>query len=109
MKINGPTDVSNVGTWEELRRFAGSAIRDIITVINGGVDLVDNCATRSLTVTFTAAGSVTVDHGLGRVPRGYVIVGRTTNIQVFDGVTLSTDKLLSLQTSGAGVVRILVF
>lgn len=61
-----------------------------------------------VSVTFTAAGTQDVRHGLGRQPTGYTVEGRTANLQVWDGGT-PTSEVLPLTSSAAGTVRLRIY
>lgn len=60
-------------------------------------------------VFFTSAGAdVNVPHGLGRIPAGYLVVGRSASITVYDGAAPSSADYLVLRASGAGSAQVLV-
>jgi hypothetical protein len=60
-----------------------------------------------LTFVFTASAvNVAVAHGLGRVPAGYMVVGRSANVTVYDGSDPSTESELVLRSSGAATVQV---
>lgn len=60
-------------------------------------------------VKFTASGvDVVVAHGLGRVPVGYFVVGKSAGVTVYDGAASSSADYLVLRATGAGTVRVLV-
>lgn len=58
---------------------------------------------------FTSAGAdVPVRHGLGRAPEGWVLVGVSTSIRVYDGSAPSNEDVLVLRASGAGTAKVFV-
>lgn len=66
-------------------------------------------AQEPLEVKFTSAGvDVVVAHGLERVPIGYLVVGKSAGVTVYDGATPSSRDYLVLRATGAGTVRVLV-
>lgn len=110
MKLKTIQDLSNVRSWEELRRYTSQILNDLMDIINGNVDLVDNCGTSLVSVTFSAANTETkVAHTLGRTPQGYLVAGSSADIRVFDSSSVSTAEALFLKASAAGTVRLLVF
>ena len=110
MRANTNLTASNVKTWEDLRRFATQDVETLTRVINGRLGLTDNCQTSLLTFVFTAASStVGSKHTIGIVPNGYILVGSTVDIGVFDGNRPNTSEDIYLQASGAGTARVLVF
>lgn len=110
MKIQTQANPGNVTSWEELRRWTGVNCDQVSRAINGGIDLIDNCSTISVSVTIEAANSDTkVTHGLERMPNGYIVIGKSGNITVFDGTAASTTSELYIQATATGTVKLLVF
>lgn len=57
---------------------------------------------------FTAAGTdVSVAHGLGRVPEGWVVVRSSAGVSVYDSPTPSPEDSLILRATGAADVYVL--
>lgn len=54
----------------------------------------------------TADVDVRVEHGLGRAPAGYLVIGRSANVGVYDGANPSTDTELVLRASGSADVQV---
>jgi hypothetical protein len=61
-----------------------------------------------VSVTFAGASTQNVSHGLGRIPTGYVIEGKSADVRVWDGGT-PTAEFLPLTSSAAGTVRLRVY
>lgn len=60
-----------------------------------------------LTFVFTTSGvDVAMAHGLDRVPVGYLVLGRSANVGVYDGADPSTEAMLVLRSSGAATVKV---
>jgi hypothetical protein len=53
-------------------------------------------------VTITGADNV-VNHGLGRVPVGYIVVSRSGDVSFWDGVAAWTTSTLTIRASMAGI------
>ena len=56
-----------------------------------------------------ASGANSVNHKLGRVPRGWFIVSSSTADVVYGSVSSATDTTLTLTASGAITVSLWVF
>lgn len=109
MKIDG-IDVSNVKTWEELQRYAAILFRQITTVLNNGIVFGDNFNAKIVSVNFTAANSdVSFSHGLGRAPIGYISIGNSAAMQIYNGSAANTTDIMFLRSSAIGTAQILVF
>jgi hypothetical protein len=50
---------------------------------------------------------VAVSHGLGRAPEGYIVVGRSAGVTVYNGSASSSEDLLVLRATGAAEVDVL--
>lgn len=110
MKVSSAQDVSNVSSWEELRRFSSQAITSIMAVLNGKVGFNDNLDCIFQDVTFGAAGQEqAVQHRLGRVPLGYIAVKSSAAVLLYNGTKENTDSVLNLRANAAGTVTILIF
>lgn len=110
MKIKVVQDIGNVTSWEDLRRFSSQSINLITVVINGGIDLVDNCATVLADVTFANGNSeVEVKHSLGKVPSGYLIAGKSSSFDIYNGPTPNTNQAIYIKGTAAGSASILIF
>ena len=49
---------------------------------------------------------VRVPHDLGRLPAGYLVVGRSANANVYDGIDASTESELVLRSSATATVYV---
>src|SRR5882757_2772220 len=88
---------------EEVRRFVDLFCTDVARVVNGGLDFKTNFNAQTISVTFSAANSSQAfGHGLGRIPIGYIQVGSTAAMNVFDGTSKNTTGTINLQSSAAG-------
>lgn len=109
MKIKVPLSVSNIKSWEELRKYVSITLDQIVTAINGQIEFIDNCATSQVSVVIPASGEIGVPHTLGRVPNGYLVAKSSAGIIVFDGTTANTSSNLYVQGTGAANVVLLVY
>ena len=111
--VKGVPDVSNVENWKDLRRFTAIGFERFLLELNGGLNLVDNIfASGPFEVTFASASDVQqVNHGLGVVPTGYLVVKLNAAITVYQpsgtANAWQSDKIF-LQSSGAGTATIFV-
>lgn len=110
MKVKTVQDFNNVDNWEDLRKYSSQVVKAIIDVVNGNLDFSSNIRSSIITAQFTVATSdQQVAHGLGTVPSGYIVVGRSSNFNVFNGISPNTSDNIFLASSGAGTATILVF
>lgn len=55
-------------------------------------------------------GAFSVGHSLGRAARGFIVVGRTANVAVWNGTVGSApERLLYLQANGTATLTLYVF
>lgn len=110
MKLKIPLTISNLQTWEDLRRFVSVMISDVVSLLNGKVDLVQNCSTSVVSITFpTANATNSVQHTLGHVPNGYIVISKLASGDVYDGNQENTTQTIFLRCTVATTVRLLVF
>lgn len=57
------------------------------------------------------SGSTKIEHKLSRTIKGYIIVGRTANVTVYDtlATAIDSDKFLHLVSSGTAALNLYVF
>lgn len=95
---------------EDQPRLLSVFLDQVKTIINNGLQFVDNFSGKTLTLTFSAANTDTaLTHGLGRVPTGYIIIKRSASMVVYDGSAAWTSQLIYLKASATGTVTVLVF
>jgi len=110
MKLKTVQSISNLTELPELIQFLSGFQQDVVTTLNGNLSLVDNTNGTLISVTFSAASTtVQVSHLLKRTPTGYIVAGRSANIQVFDGNQSNTTQFLYVQSSGAGIAKLYIF
>jgi len=110
MLIQTPRAVDNCDDWEELKRFTALTLKDIVNLINGNINLTENCQARLVEVVCGVPNiDVRVNHNLGVVPSGYLVSGRTANMVIYDGQGKASATDIFIRASAAGTVKILVF
>lgn len=109
MKIKAGSAVSNLDT-EEFKRYVSIWIDQASDVINGRLSLSDNFDAQFISVQFSAINTqVEVGHTLGRIPQGYIVVGLSAALTVYDGNATNTSAVLYLKSSAVGTARLFVF
>jgi len=110
MKAKTPMSVSNIVDLAGLKRYASQMFDAILLVINGNISFGDNIQSTTLPVDFNKANTdIQVGHNLGRAPNGYIVVGRSASMTVYDGAQAADADNLYLRSSATGTARILVF
>lgn len=108
-RITASADIDQVKP-DEVARFTDLFCQNVVSVLNGGLDFASNFNAQTLTLTFPAANvNTTFNHGLKRIPIGYISTGRTSALIVYDGALAHTASVLNLQASAVGTVRLLVY
>lgn len=109
MKVDG-IDVSNVKSWEELQRYTAILFRQVTSILNNGIVLSDNFNAKIVSVTFNVANSdVSFSHGLARAPIGYISIGNSAAMQIYNGAAANTTDIMFLRSSATGTAQVLVF
>jgi hypothetical protein len=92
-----------------LRKYSSTLLKDISDLLNSKLTFRDNFAANLSSVTFSGAVEARLSHSLRRMPTGYIVYGKSADINVYDGATANTTENLYLRASGAGTVKVLVF
>lgn len=111
MKFQLPLDLKNLDAGSsEFVSAVARCIKLLIFIINGQIDLVDNCTTSFVSVNFSTANqTLAVMHTLNRVPKGYFVVGSNVGVYVFAGNGTNTTRAIYLQASAVSNVNLLIF
>lgn len=110
MKLKTVQNLGNLQEIEELSRFVAQFAQDVVSVVNGNLSLLENLKGTLVDVTFSAISTdVQIPHQLRSVPTGYIVVGRSADIQVFDGAAENTSQFLYVRASALGTARLYVF
>jgi hypothetical protein len=108
MKITASSDIGNIETFEDLKRYVQPFLDQTKTVINGGV-AIENLKTTLVTVNVQTANiDIQIGHKLGSIPLGYLKI-QGSNVSVYDnGKNTWTTENIFLRFSGTGEFTILV-
>lgn len=111
MRFTESTDVSRENDKaDEGLKFTQKALENIQFILNNGITFTENFDAKFLTITFSAADTnVATFHGLGRVPTGYIVIGRSAAASIYNGSSANTSSLLYLRASAAATCRVMVF
>lgn len=95
---------------KEQIRFAAQNFDMLKEVLNNGLQFADNFDAKIINITFTSANADTrADHGLGRVPQGYIVFRRSASMVVYDGATAWSTSSIYLKSSATGTVTVMIF
>ena len=90
------------------RTYLGRFLERTREIINGRISVDDNLDASIVTFKFLVANSpFTVRHNLNRVPNGYVIIGKSADMNVYDGIGNASSTKISLRSSAVGTAKIL--
>lgn len=110
MKISNFKSLQNISTLEDLIRFTSTDLNLFLSAINGGIDLLENCSTQLLSVSFIKANTTyPFSHSLGRIPSGYLVAKINSNSVIFDGNQQNTMNKVYLQASAVSSGKVLLF
>src|SRR5688500_6010397 len=97
---------------KDLPRFLTLFGEQVSRALNNGLDFETNFNSKSVSVLMTFSSANTdssVAHGHCRVPVGYIIIGLSGTLTVYDGVGANTATNLFLRASATGTSRLLVY
>lgn len=109
-KVSSLQRVSNITQWSDASRFIQGAFDDLTTILNGKLLLGDNVSVSIFSYTFQAANtSYKIQHGLSRIPIGYILVKSPASSSLFDGSGQNDSNVIYLQCTQALTVTVMVF
>jgi hypothetical protein len=110
VRITASTDIDNVKPPEDVPRYVELALQDIVQQVNGNLTFAENIRCKLLSITFSSSDTdTTVTHGMGRVPAGYIVSGKSVACSVYDGSVDATAQTITLKSSAAATVGLIVF
>lgn len=101
IQLNGNSEIQNgtipltevIGTYVS-GEFAGKLNARLLTTTTHG----------------TPGTEWSASHGLGRIPVGYIVIGKVGQVYVYDGTTTWTNTLIYLRASHASIsIKLIVF
>ena len=111
MKISQNEGIDNqkdlAGVKLQVQRFAN----EVEQTVNNGLSFADNFKAQILVVNFTSANTNTqINHQLGSVPTGYIPIGKSVSLDIYDGSTDVFNKtFVTLKSSAIGSATIMIF
>ena len=103
-------NISNLKDQKDVTNFSSQNFDAIIRAINGNLSIQDNMNGSILGVTFASANANTIiNHGLNRIPLGYLALSASAAMDLYDGTTASTTSQITLRSSATGFVKIFIF
>ncbi len=108
-RIDASNDISQVKP-EDVAQFVDVFLQQVSDAINGNLDFMTNFNCKLISVTFGAPDTnVATNHGLGRVPAGYIITGASVATSVYDGSVGNTASVINLRANVPATVGLLVY
>lgn len=109
-KIKEIAEIRAVTSFEDLRRFVSLQFKQILEIVNGNLNFTDNLRSVILNVTFPAANQdVKILHGLGVVPKGYIVIDSRTALTVTRTQNSTDSEIVLSSTAAASDVKLLIF
>lgn len=109
-KVADIAEISNLKTLEDVTRFTAVNFKNVIDVLSGNLTFADNFSAKILTFTFPVAGqSYQIQHNLGHIPVGYLVLKRNSTSIILDGGPPNTAQYINLQASVGGTVTLMIF
>lgn len=103
-------NIENIKEDEQRWQYLSVQLKSYYDLLNRGLGFTDNFNSRTISATFAAINTNTsFEHGLGFTPTGYIPIGYTAAMSLYDGSTAWNKTNIVLKSDAVGVARILVF
>lgn len=98
--IRSSEQITNVADINEKFRYIQIFLQDVKETVNGNLELAVNNRLNIKTVLFSQANTdVVIEHGLGRIPNGYIVVGLNSSAVIFEGPLQKTVTTIGLRAT----------
>lgn len=116
MKPQSFWNIENIKTEDEedpLKerwKYLSIQLKSYYDILNGDLTFQDSFAGKTITAEFTVVNTdTTFAHGLGFTPTGYIPIGYSAAMRVYDGVGTWNNSDIVLKSDVVGTATILVF
>ncbi len=111
MKLTQGRGIQNQTEIEGVKWQTQLLSNNLEAMLNNGLIFQDNFRMQVIGATFLAANiNTTFPHNLNAVPLGYLVIGRSAAITVYDGSqNVLTKTSVTLKASGTGAATIMIF
>lgn len=108
--VQASSDVTRPKEDADKFRYIQLALQDIIQQLNGNIEITTNLKISIVDTNFASANvNTTINHNLGRVPQGYIEVGKSVSLNVYDGTVNSSTQTITLRSSAVGRAKLLFY
>lgn len=102
--------VHNVANLEELKRWTSIALDEVATVVNGNLELISNVRSQVIELNnLPPLEDINVPHSLVKIPTGFIVIGSSAAVSVYNGSIGWTENAISIRVSVTCSIKILVF
>lgn len=108
-QIQASSDFVTLKTDEERWRFIKIFCDTVTQQFNGNIEFISNIKSQIVEASFVFGQNTQVTHNLGRIPVGYVQIGASTGLTLYNGEGSWTATTMFLIATGTGSAKILVF
>lgn len=92
---------------KEMMRYIEIFLESVKNIVNGNLTANENMLFPFVEVDFTSANTnFVIEHGIGRSPRGYLVISSDSALSVYDGTRPSDSTFIYLRSSAVGKARI---
>lgn len=109
-KIPASNNLSNIKSVEDVVRYFSIFVGDVFDIVNGKIEFDSNIQSKTIDFNFTSANTnFAMIHGLGKIPKGYLLIKSNVATSIYDGSIDATEKLIYLKSSQIATTRLLIF
>lgn len=107
----GVTKADIIGAKDEkLTGVLGDAIDQLYFILNGNIDLLNNVKLEIHQLQFfRASQDYSMQHSLGRVANGYIVISNTQSAIIYNGIANWNPNAIFLRSSAPTIIKAIVF
>ena len=108
--IKSSGNLDNLESLDQLKQYVSIYLSENSDVCNGNLEFGLNIKSSLISCTFSAVNSdQKFSHALGKTPNGYFIVGKSANMNVYDGAPANDSVSIYLRSTAVGTAKVMVF
>jgi hypothetical protein len=101
--ITASPEITEIRDDNNKFRYIQLFFQSVLSVVNGNIEFSRNIRPRPISVVFSSADTdVIINHGLKRVPRGYLKLSSSAAMNIYNGSNASTSTQITLRSDAAG-------
>ena len=104
------TELTSLNDDKTKFRYIELFNQEVKAILNGSIEILRNIEGKVQTLVILEADTDTpVKHRLGHVPLGYLVIGQSADMGIYDGLSGSNGTNIFFRANALGTARVFIF